>query len=459
MPVLNKFMFRAYDIRGKVADELTPEAAGVIGKAFGTYIKGKDGPRLTVGHDNRTSSPALNAAFIEGLLSTGCEVIDIGLATSPMLYFSVIHLDVDGGVNVTGSHNPIEYNGLKLTGRAARAIAEDEIQEIRRIADAGEFALGRGTCEQRSVVDDYLSEIAKRAHLQRRLRVCLDCGNGTASPFAPGLLRQIGCDVVELYCVSDGTFPHHLPDPENEASVRELEQAVRREGADLGIALDGDCDRVGIIDEQGQRHEADELLILVARDYLARNPGAKVMMDVKSSQNLVEDIAAHGGEPVMYKTGHSLIKNKMKEDHIQVAGEVSGHMFFADDYYGFDDALYAAARLLTVISRDERPLSRLWDGLPKTYHTPELKAPTPEQDKFRVVDEITRYFKQHYPVLDIDGARITFPEGWALVRASNTSPYLTLRFEARSSEALAQIEDIVYSKLREYPSVTLPRTS
>jgi phosphomannomutase/phosphoglucomutase len=459
MPVLNKFMFRAYDIRGKVADELTPDAAEIIGKAFGTYIKGKDGPRLTVGHDNRTSSPALHAALIEGLLSTGCEVIDIGLATSPMLYYSVIHLGVDGGVNVTGSHNPIEYNGLKLTGRGARAIAEDEIQQIRAIADSGEFARGRGSRGQTSVVEDYLSDIARRAHLQRRLKVCLDCGNGTASPFAPGLLQRIGCDVVAMYCVSDGTFPHHLPDPENEASVRELEQAVRREAADLGIALDGDCDRVGIIDEQGQRHEADELLILVARDYLARHPGAKVMMDVKSSQNLVEDIKAHGGEPVMYKTGHSLIKNKMRQDNIQVAGEVSGHMFFADDYFGFDDALYAAARLLTIISRDERPLSRRWDGLPKRYHTPELKAPTPDEDKFRIVDEITRYFKQHYPVLDIDGARITFPAGWALVRASNTNPYLTLRFEARSPQALTEIEDIVYSKLREYPSVTLPQPS
>jgi len=456
MPVLSKVMFRAYDIRGKVADELTPEAAEIIGKAFGTYIQGKDGHRLTVGHDNRLSSPSLHEAFIQGLLSTGCDVTDIGLATSPMLYFSVIHLGMDGGVNVTGSHNPVEYNGLKLTGRGARAIAEEEIQEIWRIADTGSFAGGSGQRVQQSIADDYLAEIAKRAHLRRRLRICLDCGNGTASPFAPGLLRRIGCEVVEMYCVSDGTFPHHLPDPEDEKSVRELEKAVVEQGVDLGIALDGDCDRVGIIDETGKRHEADELLILVARDYLERHPGAKVMMDVKSSQNLVDDIRAHGGEPVMYKTGHSLIKRKMHEDNIQVAGEVSGHMFFADDYYGFDDALYAAARLLGVISKDARPLSQHWEGLPKTYHTPELKAPTPEEDKFRVVDEITRYFRQHYPVLDIDGARITFPEGWALVRASNTNPYLTLRFEAKSPEGLARIEDVVYSKLKEYPSVTLP---
>jgi len=457
MPVLSHVMFRAYDIRGKVADELTPPAVEIIGKAFGTYLRDKDGPRLTVGHDNRISSPALHAAFIAGLVSTGCQVVDIGLATSPMLYYAVIHLGLDGGVNVTGSHNPVEYNGLKLTGRGARAIAEDEIQEVLRVAQSGDFARGDGAVTQQSITADYLAEIEKRAHLRRRLKLCLDCGNGTASIVAPELLRRIGCEVIELYCVSDGTFPHHLPDPEDERSVRELQAAVKAHGADLGVALDGDCDRVGMIDELGRRHEADDLLILVSRDYLQRHPGAKIMMDVKSSQNLVEDIGAHGGEPVMYKTGHSLIKRKMKEDNIQVAGEVSGHMFFADDYFGFDDGLYAAARLLGIISADERPLSRMWEGLPQTFHTPELKAPTPEQDKFRVVDEVKAYFEQHYPVLDIDGARITFPDGWALVRASNTNPYLTLRFEAYSPAALARIEDIVYTKLREYPSVTLPQ--
>ena len=456
MPTLSKVMFRAYDIRGKVADELTPESVEIIGKAFGTYVQRNEGPQIAVGHDNRTSSPALHAAFIDGLLSTGCQVTDIGLSTSPMLYFAVVYLGLDGGVNVTGSHNPVEYNGLKLTGRGARAIAEEEIQEIWRIADSSDLAHGTGERTQRSIAEDYLSEIAKRAHLQRRLKVCLDCGNGTASPFAPGLLQRIGCDLIELYCVSDGTFPHHLPDPEDEANVRDLERKVVAEAADLGVALDGDCDRVGIIDEQGKRHEADDLLILVAREFLEGHPGAKVMMDVKSSQNLVEDIRAHGGEPVMYKTGHSLIKRKMKEDNILLAGEVSGHMFFADDYYGFDDALYAAVRLLSVISKDSRPLSQHWEGLPKTYHTPELKAPTPEEDKFRVVQEVTQYFEQRYPVLDIDGARISFPDGWALVRASNTNPYLTLRFEATSPEALARIEDLVYAKLMEYPSVTLP---
>jgi len=456
MPTLSKVMFRAYDIRGKVADELTPESVEIIGKAFGTYVQRNEGPQIAVGHDNRTSSPALHAAFIDGLLSTGCRVTDIGLSTSPMLYFAVVYLGLDGGVNVTGSHNPVEYNGLKLTGRGARAIAEEEIQEIWRIADSSDLAHGTGERTQRSIAEDYLSEIAKRAHLQRRLKVCLDCGNGTASPFAPGLLQRIGCDLIELYCVSDGTFPHHLPDPEDEANVRDLERKVVAEAADLGVALDGDCDRVGIIDEQGKRHEADDLLILVAREFLEGHPGAKVMMDVKSSQNLVEDIRAHGGEPVMYKTGHSLIKRKMKEDNILLAGEVSGHMFFADDYYGFDDALYAAVRLLSVISKDSRPLSQHWEGLPKTYHTPELKAPTPEEDKFRVVQEVTQYFEQRYPVLDIDGARISFPDGWALVRASNTNPYLTLRFEATSPEALARIEDLVYAKLMEYPSVTLP---
>lgn len=456
MPVLSRVMFRAYDIRGKVADELTPEAVEIIGKAFGTYIQGKDGPRLAVGHDNRISSPALHQAFIAGALSSGCHVTDIGLATSPMLYFAVVHLGLDGGVNVTGSHNPIEYNGLKLTGREARAIAEDEIQEIWRIADAGDFSLGSGQLTTRSVTEDYLAELESRAHVRRRLKVAVDCGNGTASIVAPQLLRRIGCDVTELYCESDGSFPHHLPDPEDEKSMQDLMRLVVTEGADLGIAFDGDGDRVGIIDEQGKRHEADQLMIPIARDFLRQHPGERVMMDVKSSQTLVDDIKAHGGEPVMYKTGHSLIKRKMKEEGILVAGEVSGHMFFADDYYGFDDALYAAVRLLGVISQDERPLSRQWEGVPETHHTPELKAPTPERDKFRVVEEVKGHFARRYPVLDIDGARITFPDGWALVRASNTNPYLTLRFEAKTQEGLARIKKAVYSRLAEHPSVTLP---
>ena len=456
MPVLSKVMFRAYDIRGKVADELTPEATGVIGKAFGSYIQRHDGPRLAVGRDNRTSSPALHQAFVEGALSAGCDITDIGLATSPMLYFAVVSLELDGGVSVTGSHNPIQYNGLKLTGREARAVAEDEIQEIWRIADGGEFALGSGQLTERSVTDDYLAELEKRAHLQRPLKVCVDCGNGTASIVAPQLLRRIGCDVIELYCESDGTFPHHLPDPEDEASVQDLMRLVTAEGADLGIGFDGDCDRIGVIDETGKRHEADELMILIARDFLAKHRGERVMMDVKCSETLIDDVRAHGGEPVMYKTGHSLIKRKMKEEGILMAGEVSGHLFFADDYYGFDDALYAAVRFLNVISQDERPLSHLWDGVPKTYHTPELKAPTPDTDKFRVVEEVRSHFAEHYPVLDIDGARITFPDGWALVRASNTNPYLTLRFEAKSREGLARIKEVVYSKVAEYPSVTLP---
>jgi phosphomannomutase/phosphoglucomutase len=457
MPVLNQEMFRAYDIRGKVADELTPEAVEVIGKAFGTYLQSKEGPRLAVGHDNRTSSPALHRAFIAGALATGCRVVNVGLTTSPMLYFAVHHLGVEGGVNVTGSHNPIAYNGLKLTGRAARAIAEDEIQALREIAERGVFAVGKGELTQQSVADDYTSALVRLGNLRRKLKVCVDCGNGTASPFAPEVLRRIGCEVVELYCTSDGTFPHHLPDPENEATVEDLKRLVVAEKADLGVAFDGDCDRLGVVDEQGRRHEADELMILIARDFLARHPGERVMMDVKSSQTLVDDIRAHGGEPVMYKTGHSLIKRKMKEEGILMAGEVSGHMFFADDYYGFDDGLYSAVRFLNVISQDPRPLSQHWEGVPQTYHTPELKAPTPEADKFRVVQEVKEHFQQHYPVLEIDGVRISFPDGWALVRASNTNPYLTLRFEAATAAGLAREKEIVYGKLSEYPTVKLPQ--
>jgi phosphomannomutase/phosphoglucomutase len=286
--------------------------------------------------------------------------------------------------------------------------------------------------------------------------VVVDCGNGVAGLYAPELLRRLGCEVVELHCELDGRFPNHLPDPEMEENTRDLQGRVVAARADLGIAFDGDADRMGLVDEKGRRHEADLILILLARDFLARHPGAKVLFDVKSSQRLVEDIRAHGGVPVMYKTGHSLLKLKMREDGILLGGEVSGHMFFAEDYFGVDDGILASAKVLEVLSRLPRPVSGHFDALPHLYATPELKAPCPDEEKFRVVAELVREFKAKYETIDIDGARVIFPGGWALVRASNTNPYLTLRFEARTEAELEEMKRIVFEALARYPFITLP---
>lgn len=453
---LNPLMFRAYDIRGLVGTDLTPATVEVIGRAYGTYMQATTGPRLAVGRDNRLSSEDLAQAAIHGLTAVGCHVLDLGLVMSPMLYFAVAHWGLDGGINVTGSHNPVQYNGLKLVTRGGLAIAEEQIQEVRRLAEAGVFHVQQGSMEPRSVNDEYLDFITRGPRLARPLRVAVDCGNGTASLFSPQALERIGAQVLPFYCESDGRFPHHLPDPEMEENVAELKRAVLENNADLGMAFDGDGDRLGIVDERGTHQEADRVLMLLARDFLKRHPGERVMMDVKSSQTLLDDIKRHGGVPFMWKTGHSLAKLKMKEEGILLAGEVSGHMFFAEDYYGFDDATLAAVRLLRVLAAEDKPVSAHWDDVPTTYSTPELKAPTPDAAKFRVVDEISRYFSSRYPTLNIDGVRVQFPQGWALVRASNTNPYLTLRFEAQTPAALEEMRSLVYARLAEHPEVTLP---
>lgn len=453
---LNPNMFRAYDIRGVVGTDLTPATAEIIGRAYGTYLQSISGPRLAVGLDNRDSSPQLQQAVIRGLAATGAQVVDLGLALSPMLYFAVAHWGLDGGISVTGSHNPVAYNGMKLVAAGAAAIAEEQIQEVRRLAEAGQFRQGAGSVQERSVATEYADFLAAQGRLARPLRVAVDCGNGTASLFSPQILERIGVQVIPLYCESDPSFPHHLPDPEMEENLADLERLVVEQKADLGLAFDGDGDRLGVIDEQGHHQAADRVLMILARDFLQRHPGERVMMDVKSSQALLDDIRQHGGVPFMWKTGHSLAKRKMREDGILLAGEVSGHMFFGEDYYGFDDATMAAVRLLKVVSQEAKPLSAHWATVPRTYATPELKAPTPDEVKFQVVAAVADYFRARYPTLDIDGVRITFPQGWALVRASNTNPYLTLRFEAQTPEGLAQMCQIVYRKLAEFPAVTLP---
>ncbi len=456
---MNPHIFRAYDIRGKVGSDITADVFRQVGRAYGTLVRRKSGtrqPRVALGQDNRLSSAELKAAFADGARGAGVSIVDIGLVHTPLLYFATAHWKLDGGANVTGSHNPVEYNGVKMVHAAAVPLTEEEIQDLRRMIEANDLESGAGAVSQADPKEDYFRVICDRVRLTRRLRVVVDAGNGVAGLYAPELLRRLGCEVVELYCESDGRFPHHMPDPEVEENMRDLMARVVEVKADLGIAYDGDADRVGLVDDKGRRHEADLLLILLARDLLTRHPGAKIVFDVKSSQTLVDAIRAHGGVPVMYKTGHSHLKRKMREEGILLGGEVSGHMFFAENYYGVDDGLLASAKLIEIAARSREPLSTQFDAMPHLHVTPELKAPCPDGEKFRVVEELARDFKRRYETIDVDGARIIFPGGWGLVRASNTNPYLTLRFEARTKGELEEMKRIVYEALSHHPFVTLP---
>jgi phosphomannomutase / phosphoglucomutase len=456
--VLNPHIFRAYDVRGRVGSDITPEVFRQVGQAYGALVRGRGGTRVAVGQDNRLSSAELKVPFIEGARAAGLSVVDIGLSPTPVLYFATAHWGLDGGANITGSHNPIEYNGVKMVHAGAAPLTEEEIQSLRKMIEMGRLTTAApGALIERSARDDYYAAVTARVQVARPLTVVVDAGNSVAGLYAPGLLRRLGCEVVELFCESDGRFPNHLPDPEDARNMRDLQARVVEVGAALGVAYDGDADRVGIVDECGRRHEADLILVLLARDLLQRRPGAKVVFDVKSSQSLVDDVRRHGGVPVMWKTGHSHLKRKMREDGILLGGEVSGHMFFGENYYAVDDGILASCKIIELAARSPEPLSALFDSVPHRLTTPELKAMCPDAEKFRVIDELAREFKQRYETIDIDGARVNFPGGgWGLVRASNTNPYLTLRFEADSEEKIAAMKRVLYAALERYPFVTLP---
>jgi phosphomannomutase/phosphoglucomutase len=453
---LNPFIFRAYDVRGKVGIDVTPDVFRDVGRAFGTLVRKKGGRTVAVGMDNRTSSRDLKASFVDGVLATGIDVVDIGVNHTPLLYFATAHWRLDGGATVTGSHNPVSDNGVKMVHAGAAPLTESEIQGLLTAIRAGDFERGQGAMTRRDPREEYFGAITSRARVHRPLTVVVDAGNGIAGSFAPELLRRLGCQVVELFCESDGSFPNHLPDPEMEENTRDLAAKVVEVGADVGIAYDGDADRVGVIDERGRRHEADLVLALLARDLLERHPGAEIVFDVKSSQILIDDVRAHGGRPVMWKTGHSHLKQKMRDDHILLGGEVSGHMFFGENWYGVDDGILASCRFLELVSKTGEPVSSHFDSLPHLFNTPELKAPCPDDKKFDVVRELAGELKRRYETIDIDGARILFPEGWGLVRASNTNPYLTLRFEGRTQAAVDEMKREVFTALRRHAFVTLP---
>lgn len=456
---INPSIFRAYDIRGEEDKDLTPQIATLIGKSYGTYIQEikKNKSKISVGRDNRVSSEQLQEAFINGILSTGCDVINIGLSTSPMLYYSVIAWELTGGVNVTGSHNPLGYNGFKMIKEGPLPIAEEEIQQIREKITQENFVKGNGNRQEKTIQTEYFDFLKKEVKILRNLKVVVDAGNGVVGLYVPELLREIGCEVIELYCDLDGTFPNHLPDPEMEENMTDLIEEVIRHKADIGLAYDGDGDRLGFVDEKGRRYESEMILVLLARDFLERYEGERVLLDVKCSQQVFEDIKTHGGRPFFWKTGHSIIKKKMQEDNILLGGEVSGHMFFGESFHGFDDALLASCYLLQYISKSEKTLSEHFKDYQFLPSTPEIKVPCPDEEKFQVVHEVSDFFLSQYPdSLTIDGIRINFPDGWALVRASNTNPYLTIRIEGQSEHALEKIKRIVVEKLRKFPSVTIP---
>ncbi len=445
---MNRDIFREYDIRGVADKDLTDDVVECIGKAFGTYAHSFGKKNVVLGRDCRLSSPRIHKVLLEAMLSTGLNVTDVGICPTPVFYFSLFHLDQEGGLQITGSHNPPDQNGFKVcVGKST--IFGEEIQKVSQVCEKGRFVTAKGKLSQHEIIQAYQKYVAQNIKLERRLKVVIDAGNGTAGPVAPKLIRDLGCEVDEMYCEMDGRFPNHHPDPTVPKYIEEIVDRVKNDGYDCGIAYDGDADRLGIIDDKGNILWGDQLLILFGREILSRRPGSVVISEVKSSKTLFDDIAKHGGKPIMWKTGHSLIKEKMRETDAAVAGEMSGHIFFADRYFGFDDAIYSSCRLLEILSKSNAPLSKLLSDVPKTYSTPEIRADCPEKIKFKVVEELTEYFKQNkYDVIDVDGARVTFDDGWGLVRASNTQPVLVLRFEATSEKRRDEIRKLIEGELK-----------
>ena len=447
--MVNPYIFREYDIRGVAEQDFPDDITYTLGKTFGTNFRRNNIQKVVIGRDCRLSSPRLCQALSEGLLDTGCHVIDLSIIPTPLLYFALFNLEVDGGVMITGSHNPPDNNGFKVcVGRTT--IFGEQIQNLRKLFEKGDFESGKGILESQDIRARYLKTVSAFLKMGKQKRkVIIDSGNGTAGIVAGPLYRSLGVEVRELFSEMDGTFPNHHPDPTLPVNLTSLIAAVKRQKADVGISFDGDADRIGVVDEQGKIIWGDQLMILFSRAILAELPGATFIAEVKCSQTLFDDIKKHGGKVIMWKVGHSLMKAKLKEEKAQLAGEMSGHIFFAHRYYGYDDALYAGARLLEILSKTEKKLSELLSDVPATIVTPEIRVECSDEIKFLVVQKLVEKFKRDYPVIDIDGARILFDSGWGLVRASNTQPALVLRFEATEERSLEDIKTIVEKKVAE----------
>ena len=449
---INPQIFREYDIRGVVGKDLTPETVQQIGQAIGTYLKRQGGKSLVMGWDVRASSVDFRDILSKALTSTGCDVVDIGRVPTPVSYFALHHLKADGGVMITGSHNPPEFNGFKIS-QGKHSLYGKKIQELKSLIDAKDFETGSGKIEQTNILEPYMEHICSILNISRKVKVVVDGGNGCFGIIGPQLLRKLGLDPIEIFCEPDGTFPNHHPDPTVEENLVGLIAKVRAENAELGIGFDGDADRIGIVDNNGNILWGDQLLTIFARDILTRNPGATIVGEVKCSQNLFQDIEKHGGVPVMAPAGHSLIKNKMKETSALLGGEMSGHVCFADNYFGFDDAIFAAGRILQIVAQSNQKVSEMLADLPETASTPEIRIDCPDDRKFEIVRELTEFFRSQYEVIDIDGVRINFDDGWALIRASNTQPVLVLRFEAETQTRLKELVSIIKKQMDQYQPV------
>ena len=445
---INPQIFREYDIRGVVDKDLTLDIVRRLGQGFGAHMAQLDQRELVVGRDGRLSSEAFEKALIEGLVFTGCHIVNIGLCPTPVYYFSIFHLDKNGGMMVTGSHNPPEFNGFKVSVGKSTIFGE-EIQKLRRLIDKGEFPAGKGNLSKREIIRPYQDYIKKNIHIEKKLKVVIDAGNGTAGAVAGPLLRDLGCELEELYCDVDGRFPNHFPDPTIPENLSVLIDRVKKTRADVGIGYDGDADRIGVVDDQGNIIWGDQLMILFSREILKGKKGATFVAEVKCSQNLFDDIQKHGGKAMMWKTGHSLIKEKMREEKAALGGEMSGHIFFADRYFGYDDAIYASCRLIEILSKTDKKLSGLLRDVPKTLITPEIRVDCPDEIKFRVVEGVREALRKDHTVIDVDGVRVKFEDGWGLVRASNTQPALVLRFEALTRDRLNEIKKFVETKVQE----------
>ena len=444
-------IFREYDIRGVVGEELTAALAEKIGRAYGSLAVRAGAKAVAVGRDGRTSAMQMRESLLKGLLGCGLDVVDIGVCPTPLLYYALFTLPVGGGVMITASHNPPQYNGFKLClGKDSMHGAA--IQALKADIDKGRFESGQGTVSEHPIIPDYMAYMKKSfAHVKAgQLHAIVDCGNGMGGLVGPDALRLLGCRVTGMYEDVDGRFPNHHPDPTVAANLQDLIRKVRETKADVGIAYDGDADRIGAVDEKGDILWGDKLLVLYARDVLQHKPGATIISEVKASQVFYDDVVKRGGRSIMWKAGHSLIKAKMKEEKAVLAGEMSGHMFFADRYFGYDDAVYASCRLVEILAKAGRPLSTLLADLPPTVSTPEIRVDCPDEVKFQVVEEAKKQLAREHKIIDIDGVRVLFPEGWGLIRASNTQPALVLRFEATSEAALQKIRDIVESQVKKY---------
>lgn len=455
---LDRSIFRKYDIRGLAtgdSPQLIPEVAMAVGKALGTYLpKHFNTERIFVGSDNRVTSGPLKAAVIEGLASTGLAVTDIGEVMTPTVYFaSASYNGIGAGVMVTGSHLDTRYNGIKMAfGKLA--LAGEQIQDLLKMIDAGDFATGAGEISQdMDMIQKHMDTIQAKVTMAKPMKVVLDAGNGLSGSYVPQVLKNLGLDVECLFCEPDGSFPNHLPNPEDPEMTKDLEAKVVEVGADLGLAFDGDSDRCGFIDNHGHHIAADRLLALLARDLLERHPGTPIVFDVKASQALPDEIKKYGGVPVMWKSGHSLMKQKMNEIGSLLGGEVSGHLFVGEEYYGFDDAPLVALKTLEIISKTDKTIAQIFDEIPKLEATPEIILSTPDNLKFKMIEEMTEVLDKEYEVVTVDGARVIFKNGWGLVRASNTQPAVTLRFEAYTREQISEYMQVFKAQLNKYTEI------